>query len=55
LIGVGPGRGIALMLILSGGVILLISVLGYLFPGVRSLESDYPDVVRPGEEALSTA
>ncbi len=54
-IGVGPGRGIALMLILSGGVILLISILGYLFPGVRSLESDYPDVARPGEEVLSAA
>lgn len=54
-IGVGPGRGIALMLILSGGVILLTSILGYLFPGVRSLESDYPDVARPGEEAFGTA
>ena len=54
-IGVGPGRGIALMLVLSGGVILLTSILGYLFPGVRSLESDYPDVARPGEEAFGTA
>jgi len=43
------------MLILSGGVILLTSILGYLFPGVRSLESDYPDVARPGEEAFGTA
>lgn len=55
MIGVGPGRGIALMLILSGGVILLTSILGYLFPGVRRLESDYPDVVKPGEEAFSVA
>lgn len=54
-IGVGPGRGIALMLILSGGVILLTSALGYLFPGVRSLESDYPDVARANEAALSAA
>lgn len=54
-IGVGPGRGIALMLVLSGGVILLTSVLGYLFPGVRNLESDYPDIARPGEEALGAA
>lgn len=55
LIGVGPGRGIALMLALSGGVILLTSLLGYLFPGVRNLESDYPDVAKPGEEALGIA
>lgn len=54
-IGVGPGRGIALMLVLSGGVILLTSVLGYLLPGVRNLESDYPDITRPGEEALGAA
>lgn len=57
LIGVGPGRGIALMLLLSGLFILLTSLLGYAYPGVRSLESDYPDVERPeeGEVALGTA
>ncbi len=45
-IGVGPGRGIAFMLILSGCLIQLTCALGYFYRGVRSLESDYPDVER---------
>jgi MFS transporter, DHA3 family, macrolide efflux protein len=52
-IGVGPGRGIALMLVLSGAIILLVSAIGYLFPSVRNLESDSLDVTaepHPGSE-----
>lgn len=44
IIGVGPGRGIALMLILTGLLTLLIVALGVLSPAVRRLEDTLPDV-----------
>lgn len=45
LLGVGPGRGIGLMLICSGLFLLLISGLAYLNPRIRNIESEIPDVI----------
>ncbi len=42
-IGVGPGRGIALMFLLGGGLIMALAGVGYLYPRLRLLESEMPD------------
>lgn len=44
-IGVGPTRGIGLMLIVSGLILVLISVLAFLNPRIRHLETRVPDAV----------
>ncbi len=46
-IGVGPGRGIALMFILAGLAILVANLGGYLYQPMRHLEEELPDVSRP--------
>jgi len=43
LVGVGPGAGMALMFVGTATMGSLMSVLAYLFPGVRNVESDLPD------------
>lgn len=53
-IGVGPGRGIALLFIVAGALIVLTGVLGYLHPRVRRLEDELPDVIAD-EAALPEA
>ncbi|KYK36260.1 MAG: MFS transporter [Theionarchaea archaeon] len=45
IIGTGPGRGIALMFILIGVLMVLITVLSYLYPRLRLLEDELPDMV----------
>lgn len=45
LIGVGPGRGIGLMIICSGLILLVISVLTYANPRIRGIETNIPDVI----------
>jgi hypothetical protein len=45
LIGVGPGRGVGLMLISSGLVLLVVSLLAYANPRIRHLEEEIPDAV----------
>jgi len=45
LIGTGDGRGIALLVILSGLAAALIGVVGWLQPRVRHLEQELPDVI----------
>ncbi|MGD9101362.1 MAG: MFS transporter, partial [Anaerolineae bacterium] len=47
LLGVGPGRGIGLIYVLSGVLVILISLLAYLNPRIRRLEEEVPDAV-PG-------
>lgn len=42
-IGVGPGRGIALLYIVLGLLALLATGLGYLYPSLRRLEEELPD------------
>lgn len=43
IIGVGPGRGIALMFIILGGMFLLATGVAYVNPRIRHLESNIPD------------
>ena len=45
-IGVGPGRGIALMMITLAAFPALIALAGFLNPRVRNVEAELPDVVR---------
>ena len=44
-LGVGPGRGIGLMMICSGVLALVISAIAYLNPRIRHLEEEIPDAV----------
>jgi len=50
-IGVGPGRGIGLMIICSGLVLLVVSGIAYANPRIRNIETEIPDVV-PDEERV---
>ncbi len=52
-IGVGPGRGLGLMLATSGFVLLLVSLLAYANPRIRNLESEIPDAVPDTAEAVA--
>jgi hypothetical protein len=45
IIGTGPGRGIAFMVILSGLLTALLGVLGWLHPRVRHLQTELPDLI----------
>lgn len=45
LIGVGPGRGIALMFMLFGLLMLLLVLAGTLYPRLRLVEDDLPDAI----------
>jgi DHA3 family macrolide efflux protein-like MFS transporter len=47
LMGTGPGRGIGLIYVSSGVLVILISLLAYLNPRIRRLEQEVPDAV-PG-------
>ena len=44
-IGAGPGRGVALLLILTGVFLLLVAVGSYALPRVRQVEEELPDLV----------
>jgi hypothetical protein len=44
-LGVGPGRGIGLMMICSGLLMLVISVIAYANPHIRNVETEIPDAV----------
>ena len=43
LLGTGPGRGIGLIYVLSGVLVILISAVAYLNPRIRRLEEEVPD------------
>ncbi|MEG4916334.1 MFS transporter [Microcoleus sp. B7-D4] len=45
IIGVGPGRGIALMFILVGTINILATVAAYRYPRLRLVEDELPDMV----------
>ncbi|MBM3150716.1 MAG: MFS transporter [Chloroflexi bacterium] len=47
LLGIGPGRGIGLMFVISGLAAALVSGLAYLTPRLRNIETELPDAV-PG-------
>ncbi len=44
-LGVGPGRGIGLMMICSGIILLIVSGLAYANPHIRHIETEIPDAV----------
>ena len=45
IIGVGPGRGIGLLFIVLGIMVLLATVLGFLYPRLRQVEAELPDAL----------
>ncbi|HWN40789.1 MAG TPA: MFS transporter [Thermoanaerobaculia bacterium] len=51
-IGVGPGRGIALIFMVLGILILGVLAIGYRNPRLRNLEEEIPDAI-PGEPLLA--
>jgi DHA3 family macrolide efflux protein-like MFS transporter len=51
IIGVGPGRGIGLLFIVVGVLCVLTTAASYLYPPLRFVEDDLPDVV--GEDVAS--
>ncbi len=44
-LGVGPSRGIGLMMITSGLILMVVSLFVYLNPRIRNIESEIPDAV----------
>lgn len=46
LIGVGPGRGVGLLFVLLGVIVLIIVGLAFLNPRLRRIETELPDAVR---------
>jgi DHA3 family macrolide efflux protein-like MFS transporter len=53
IIGVGTGRGIGLLLAISGAMVMLTAVAGYQYPRLWLLEDELPDVIA-GEPAAKT-
>ncbi len=51
IIGVGPGRGIALIFFMMGIIKILVSLSAYLYPRIRFVEDELPDAL--DEEATS--
>lgn len=49
-IGVGPGRGIGLIFIIAGSATILTSIIAYLNPNLREIESRIPDVIPEEKE-----
>jgi DHA3 family macrolide efflux protein-like MFS transporter len=45
IIGVGPGRGIALFFVIMGILLIAASGVGFLYPRLRRLELELPDVI----------
>ena len=43
MVGVGPGAGMALMLVIGGAVSALAGLAGYAFPAIRNVEARLPD------------
>jgi hypothetical protein len=49
-IGVGPERGIGLMLLLSGALMLVVTGAAYAYPRLRLIEDELPDVIPDSAE-----
>lgn len=56
LVGVGPGAGMALMLVITGVLAALVGLSGYFFPAIRNAEDILPDhdgkIAVPPEEGV---
>lgn len=55
LLGVGPGRGIGLMFVASGLILLFASIAAYANPRIRNVENELPDVLPDTPPAKETA
>ncbi|NEQ88872.1 MAG: MFS transporter, partial [Moorea sp. SIO2I5] len=47
IIGVGPGRGMGLLLLLMGLLNILASFIAYRYPPIRRVEKELPDAIHP--------
>ncbi len=45
IMGIGPGRGIAFIFMLMGFILLLATLVGYLYPRLRNVEKELPDFI----------
>jgi hypothetical protein len=43
IVGVGPGRGIAFLFVILGGLSIMFTIIAYLYPRLRNLEDEIPD------------
>ena len=55
IIGVGPGRGIALLFMILGGLSVMFTIIAYLYPRLRNLEDEIPDHDEVPEVELASA
>lgn len=61
IVGVGPGRGIGLLFMISGLTLVIVSLITWTIPGIRHLEHELPDLlpdeaeVAEVEEEVDTA
>jgi MFS family permease len=53
--GVGTGRGIGLFLMSMGFLLMLVSVMSYLYPRLRLVEDELPDMTTEGIPAVAAA
>jgi hypothetical protein len=49
-LGTGPGRGIGLMFVLSGILLIAASVIAFINPRIRNLEEEIPDAIPDDED-----
>jgi len=54
LIGVGHGRGIALMFLVDGLLLLALAAYAYTRPRIRHIDDELPDTVQPGEDSAAS-
>ncbi len=53
-IGVGPGRGIAFLFIILGGLSIVFTLIAFMYPRLRNLEDEIPDYDEVGASVPST-
>jgi hypothetical protein len=51
-VGTGPGRGVALLLVLIGALTVVVNAAGYAYPRLRRLDTDTPDA-QPDEAIVA--
>ena len=51
--GVGAGRGSALLVVLAGAGVVAVAATAWSFPAVRNIERDVPDAVVEVEAAVA--
>lgn len=55
LMGTGQGRGMALLVLILGAIIMVLAAGGWLLPNLRRLEEDIPDAISDDEPAVAAA